>query len=107
MALTNDTQLTNLSKAMLAANAPWLTPDSSPTSAYGVSVTKMKEFFQQVMSYLTVGGTGLGSGAEVDVNVSAGVVETYVAGTGSNGGALVAGPNPVVGTVKAAKGKVS
>jgi hypothetical protein len=69
MALTNDTQLTNLSKAVLAANASYLTPDSDPNSAYGVSVTKMKEFLRQVMSYITVGGTGLGSGAEVLTNL--------------------------------------
>ena len=38
----------------------------------------------------------------VQVTDPVGTVETYVVGVGDHGGALVAGPNPVVGNVKKA-----
>lgn len=99
MALVNDTQLTALAGAILDANASYLTADQKTAS-----IPKMKEMLRQMMAYIT-------GNAEVDVNMpvgGAGTVETFVAGSGSNGGALASATGgPVSGTIKAATGKVS
>lgn len=99
MSIDNDTQLTALAGAILDANAGYMTAEQKTAS-----VPKMKEMLRQVMVHIA-------TNAEVNVNMPAGAggtVETFVAGSGSNGGALASATGgPVSGTIKAATGKVS